>query len=297
MFGLRFYCIILFLLFSASSLFSNTLKGVVQDEFGPVVGATVSFAGLNAVTNEEGAFQFSNLDRGSFELEVRFIGYRTYRELVQVSEPLQDVSIELVPDQLGLSSVTVTAGRNPVERYESTVIVRAIDDRVFEQTASLSLAEGLSFTPGLRLENNCQNCGFTQLRMNGLEGAYSQILIDSRPVFSALAGIYGLEMLPRQMIEQVEIIRGGGSALYGGNAIAGTVNIITKEAVQPSFQIGSQIGVINKDAIDQSYYANGSILSNDYSSGLTFYGNARNRDEWTAMPGTCTVPPDHERSI
>ena len=64
--------------------------------------------------------------------------------------------------------------------------------------------------------------------MNGLEGPYTQILINSRPVFSALAGVYGLEMIPTNMVERVEIVRGGGSALYGGNAIAGTVNIITK---------------------------------------------------------------------
>ena len=279
---MRLCSIILLLLFSTSTLLSNSLKGVVTDTDGPVVGATVSIDGKNTITNESGSFQFLDLDSGSFELEVRFIGYRSHREVLNIPVPSQDLNIQLVADQLGLSSVTVTASRSPVERYESTVIVRAMDDRVFEQTASLSLAEGLSFTPGLRLENNCQNCGFTQLRMNGLEGAYSQILFDSRPVFSALAGIYGLEMLPRQMIERVEVIRGGGSALYGGNAIAGTVNIITKEPVQPSFEIGSQIAAISRDAIDQNYYANGSVLSSDFTSGLTFFGNARNRDEWDA---------------
>lgn len=279
---MRFYFFLLLFLLCSFSTYSASLTGVVFDSEGPLVGATVSLAGKNTVTDAQGKFQFNNLEPGSFELEVRFIGYRTYHKKIEISSELSEVEITMVPDQLGLSSVTVTANRSPVERYEATVIVRAIDDRVFEQTASLSLAEGLSFTPGLRLENNCQNCGFTQLRMNGLEGAYSQILIDSRPVFSALAGIYGLEMLPRQMIERVEVIRGGGSALYGGNAIAGTVNIITKEPIQPSFQVGTQLGLINSNTLDQSYYANGSILSKDYESGLTFYASTRNRDEWDA---------------
>ena len=63
---------------------------------------------------------------------------------------------------------------------------------------------------------------------------YTQILIDSRPIFSALAGVYGLEQIPANMIERVEVMRGGGSALFGSSAIAGTINIITKEPVRNS---------------------------------------------------------------
>ena len=79
----------------------------------------------------------------------------------------------------------------------------------------------MNFQSGLRVENNCGNCGTTQLRINGLEGQYSQVLLDSRPIFSSLASVYGLEQLPVAMIERVEVIRGGGSALFGANAIGG----------------------------------------------------------------------------
>ena len=87
--------------------------------------------------------------------------------------------------------------------------------------------EGLAFQPGLRTETYCHACGFSQVRINGLNGAYSQILIDNRPIFSALNGVYGLEQLPSSMLARVEVVRGGGSSLYGSNAIAGTINIIT----------------------------------------------------------------------
>ena len=56
--------------------------------------------------------------------------------------------------------------------------------------------------------------------VQGLDGRYSQILIDSRPIMSALAGVYGLEQIPTNMIERVEVVRGGGSALFGSSAIA-----------------------------------------------------------------------------
>lgn len=94
-----------------------------------------------------------------------------------------------------------------------------MDTKLFESTHATCLAQGLSFQPGVRVEDNCQNCGFTQVRINGLDGHYSQILMDSRPIFSALTGVYGLEQIPANMIERVEVVRGGGSALFGASAI------------------------------------------------------------------------------
>ena len=65
-----------------------------------------------------------------------------------------------------------------------------------EAAYAATLADGLSFQPGVRVEDGCQNCGFAQVRINGLDGHYSQILLDSRPLFSALNGVYGLEQIP-----------------------------------------------------------------------------------------------------
>ena len=99
--------------------------------------------------------------------------------------------------------------------------MNVLDAKIFDNTQSSFLSQALKFQPGVRVEDNCQNCGFSQVRINGLEGPYSQVLIDSRPVFSSLAGIYGLEQIPTNMIERVEVMRGGGSALFGSSAIAG----------------------------------------------------------------------------
>ena len=89
------------------------------------------------------------------------------------------------------------------------------------------MSQGLNFQPEWA-ENNCQNCGFQQVRNNGLDGPYTQILIDSVP-YSVPWPVYGLEQIPANMIERVEVMRGGGSALFGSSAIAETINIITKE--------------------------------------------------------------------
>ncbi|MEL7003576.1 MAG: TonB-dependent receptor, partial [Bacteroidota bacterium] len=120
------------------------------------------------------------------------------------------------------------------------------------------------------------------VRLNGLEGAYSQILINSRPVFSALNSVYGLDQIPTNIVEQIEVVRSGGSALYGSNAIAGTINIITKEPVENTWEIKSNTALVDGDALDQTFNFNGSIVSDDLDHGVTFYGLDRKRDSYDA---------------
>lgn len=139
------------------------------------------------------------------------------------------------------------------------------------------------------MENNCQNCGFSQVRMNGMEGPYSQILINSRPIFSGLAGVYGLEFIPSNMIERMEVIRGGGSALYGSNAIAGTINLILKDPVNNSYEIGASsgytgVGIEGGDnpAFDYNVNFNTSLVSSDSRTGMALYGYHRDHEPYDA---------------
>ena len=116
----------------------------------------------------------------------------------------------------------------------------------------------------------------------GLDGPYTQILINSRPIFSSLAGVYGLELIPSNMVEKVEVVRGGGSALYGGNAIAGTVNVITKDPISNSFELGTNVALIDGTTPDRTISANGSIVDDKLKKGLSFYAFNRSRDHWDA---------------
>ena len=117
-----------------------------------------------------------------------------------------------------------------------------------------------------------------QLRINGLEGQYSQVLLDSSPIFSSLAGVYGLEQLPVAMIERVEVIRGGGSALFGSNAIGGVVNIITKEPLRNSLSLSHTTGISKDSALENNTSINGSFVSDDHRAGVYIFGMAKDRD-------------------
>ncbi len=130
-------------------------------------------------------------------------------------------------DTLRLRQVVVTATQHATTRSEAPSNVGVIDDEQMEAAGAVNLGQALNFSTGLRVENTCQNCGANEVRINGLGQAYSQILIDSRPLNSALAGVYLLDQLPATLIDRIEVLRGGWSALYGSNAIAGVINVIT----------------------------------------------------------------------
>ena len=262
----------------------GTLTGEVTYKGVGVPFATVFIQNSNrgTTTDENGAYRLE-VPAGPVVLVVRSQGHRTATKTVQVGAgENRTLDFALVEDALGLDEVVISATRNRVERKSTPVVVSTIKPRLLTATQSISLADGLNFAPGVRVETNCQNCGFTQVRLNGLEGAYTQILLNSRPVFSSLLGVYGLEQIPTNTIERVEVVRSGGSALYGSNAIAGTVNVITRDPILNTWEIGSNLALIDGQQPDRVLSFNTSVVADDLKSGITLFGTYRNRDPYDA---------------
>lgn len=258
---------------------------VVDTDEEPVVGITVQIDGtLRATaTDAEGHFHLHDLPETTETITISGIGYKSKQFAVDPNNSIkQEATYQVEEDVLGLEQVVVTASRHEGSRKEAPVVVRITNQRMMEATQAVSLVEGLSFQPGLFVENNCQNCGFTGVRMNGLETAYTQILIDGRPLFSSLNAVYGLEQIPTNMIERIEVVRGGGSALYGGNAIAGTINVITTEPKQNDVEFSTNQAVNDDGAMDQTYSFGGNFVSKDYRTGVSIQGFHRDRDHWDA---------------
>lgn len=256
----------------------------------PFVTIHVQGTTIGTTTDETGHYQLINLPEGTHIITATFMGYKPGMLEVTIKRgETKEINFTLEEDALGLEEIVVTGDRNATNRVESSTIVNTLTPKLFAATQSITLSESLNFAPGLRMENNCQNCGFSQVRMNGMEGAYSQILINSRPIFSGLAGVYGLELIPASMIERVEVVRGGGSALYGSNAIAGTINLILKDPINNSYEFGVNTGLIgvgldgaDEPAQDYSVNFNTSLVSADNKTGLAMYGFYRDRQPFDA---------------
>jgi len=238
-------------------------------------------SGQGTVSNEAGQFQFKNLEEGTYRLRVSAVGYRTLEKSIVVGrEYMAVVHFPLEEEAVMVDEVVVSASRTEVSRRDAPVVVNILSPKLFEAVNSTDLAKTLNFQSGLRVENNCQNCGFPQVRINGLDGPYSQILINSRPIISALSGVYGLEQIPTNMIDRVEVVRGGGSALFGANAVGGTINIITKDPIDNSFQVSSTMSNLGGKSWEQYMGANVSLVAKDNSYGIALYQSYRNRNPY-----------------
>ena len=239
---------------------------------------------IGVATENTGHYMIRNVPEGNFTVEVSAVGYKTQTREIDIRKGRSyEVNFTLEEDFVQIDGVIVSATRSETTRRMSPTLVNVVGMDTYNRTNATTVAQGLSFQPGVRVENNCQNCGFQQVRINGLDGQYTQILIDSRPIFSALAGVYGIEQLPANMVDRVEVMRGGGSALFGSSAIAGTINIITKEPIRNSAAIShTTTSIGGSSAWHNTTDINASIVSEDNKLGLAVFGQNTSKDAWDA---------------
>ncbi len=272
-----------------ANIFGHVVNRKTKEHI-PYINIVLKNTTIGIATDATGHYALKNLPEGKFIVSAEGIGFKPQEIEVELKRGKSvEINFEIEEDALNLNEVVVTAGRTSQKRTEAPVIVNTISTKMLETTQSVVLGEGLNFCTGLRYENDCQNCGFSQIRMNGMEGPYSQILINSRPIFSGLAGVYGLELIPANMLERIEVVRGGGSVLYGSNAIAGTINLILKDPKTNSFEAGFNTSLIgtgvsgsNGPAADYNATFNATLVTDDHKTGISVFGNMRDRKMFDA---------------
>ena len=261
---------------------TGSIKGQISTENGRVEYASVYLKNtfLIANTNQKGNYTLNQIPFGTYQMVVSYVGFKPKEITVEVNEktPQLLVNLKLTEKLMDLDAVVVTGTKTFKRKTSSPVIVNILGSQELSNVQACNLSEGLKFQPGLRVEVNCQTCNYTQLRMNGLAGGYSQILVNGRPIFSPLTGLYGMEQLPVNMIDRIEVVRGGGSSLYGSNAIGGTVNLITKIPQENSFETTYHYQNINSSTNDNQLRANSTYVSENKNAGVSFFLNKRERD-------------------
>ncbi len=247
----------------------------------PFVNIQLMGTTMGTATDETGHYFLKNIPEGEYTIVASAVNYSSENKKVTVvKNQSQEISFYLTPQITMMDEVVVTSNKYETKKREAPSIVNIISPKTFELTSSKNVAEVLPFQTGLRVEETCSNCGVPQLRINGLDGAYSQILMDGRAIFSSLANVYGLEQFPAGMIDRVEIIRGGGSALFGSNAVGGIVNIITKEPQNNSASLSNETTLMGHNTIDNNMSMNGQFVTEYLKTGVYVFGNLRNRDAY-----------------
>ena len=265
----------------------------------PYITVTIDGTTVGTTTDATGHYTLYHAPVGTLKVTISAIGYESKTQEIKVDcgSDIQ-LNFETTESNISVDEVVVSATRNETNKKYTATVVNIVSKKLFENTASNNLAESMNFQAGLRVENTCTNCGVPQLRINGLEGQYSQVLLDSRPIFSSLASVYGLEQLPVAMVERVEVIRGGGSALFGSNAIGGVVNIITKEPMRNSLSLAHTTHIIEDGTPDFNTSLNGSFVSDDHRFGAYLFGQVRDRHDYDRnLDGFTDIPKLNSETV
>ncbi len=195
----------------------------------PFVNVGISNTTFGTSTNEQGIFKLTNIPVGKYTLQASAIGYKNYKRTIEVkfgeTNPIQ---FELEKMEQQLNEVVITGTLNEVTLMESVAPIEVFTPVFFRKNPTPALFEALQIVNGVRPQINCSVCNTGDVHINGMEGPYTMITIDGMPIIGGLASVYGLNGIPNGMIEQLEIVKGPASTLYGSEAVGGLINVITK---------------------------------------------------------------------
>ncbi|MFK7899476.1 MAG: TonB-dependent receptor [Cyclobacteriaceae bacterium] len=213
----------------------TTVKGkIIDGDFKGVPYATVSLVEAKKViySSEEGEFEFTNIPVGEYSLSISSIGYQKSVVQFSVTEDqteLQLEKVQLKTDETLLSEVVVTGTLKPVYLKDSPVKTEVVTSKYLrDNIAPMNLSESIFLINGVQEVIGCGICYTNSISINGLPGPNTAILLDGMPIYGNLASVYGLNSIPNSVIDRIEIIKGPSSTLYGAEATAGVINVITK---------------------------------------------------------------------
>lgn len=203
---------------------------VVRQSGSPVPYASIAVVGSQrgVIADADGRFRVVGLPLGDHVLIASAQGFGAVETRVRAGSA-EVVTIVLEPDPVALEALTVTGTMKSATVAESPVKVNVVPRAVLQRNATNNLVEAVQFVNGIYNQVDCGVCYTNSLRINGMEGPYTAVLIDGMPLMSSLASVYGLNGINPALIEQIEIIKGPSSTLYGSEAMAGVINVITKD--------------------------------------------------------------------
>ncbi|MFV0571676.1 MAG: TonB-dependent receptor [Xanthomarina gelatinilytica] len=223
--------IIILILFSFTCFAQDnyTIKGTIthNNEILPFASVYLKNTIKGNTSNKEGKYLIDNVSPGNYEIIASYTGYNTSTKSITVTDKNITVNFNLESGE-SLNEITITGTLKAVSRLESAVPVEVYTPIFLKKNPTPNIFEALQNVNGVRPQLNCNVCNTGDIHINGLEGPYTLVLIDGMPIVSGLSTVYGLSGIPNSLIEQIEIVKGPASSLYGSEAVGGLINVITK---------------------------------------------------------------------
>lgn len=225
------YCLFLFPSFGVA----QQIKGNVYSNEKPLPFASISIEKTNigVLTDENGFYELSlntvQPETDSIIIKVEYVGYKAkFHKIILTEINSSNLNFQLQEDD-NMDEIVISTSLKPILKSDSAIPIEIYTQKFFQKNPSANLFEGLQLVNGVQPQLNCNVCNTGDIHINGMEGAYTMILIDGMPIISSLASVYGMSGIPMSMIERVEIVKGPASSLYGTEAMGGIINIITKK--------------------------------------------------------------------
>ena len=210
---------------------TNSISGKVTSngEVLPFVNVYLKKNKQGTSTNENGFFELKNIPNGTYTIIASSIGFKFKSKKITLTGNQKIVKNFNLKVNDALEEIVISGTLRPVTKSNSPVPVEVYSKTFFRKNPTPSIFESLQNVNGVRPQLNCSVCNTGDIHINGLEGAYTFVLIDGMPIVSGLSTVYGLTGIPQALIERVEIVKGPASTLYGSEAVGGIINVITKK--------------------------------------------------------------------
>jgi len=228
---IRFFVCFLFM-FLLFPFFSQTIEinGKVLDNqkkpipFAHVMNLTDS---TSAVCDFTGNFKMI-IDNLATVLKASSVGFESQELNFSINNFTSPLTFVLKENNDLLKEMVISGTLNLTDRKESPIPIAVYSAEFLNSVPFPSLVQATNQITGLRPQFNCSVCNTGDIHINGMEGAYSMIVIDGMPIMGGLSTVYGLQGIPTSLIDQVEVIKGPASTIYGSEAMAGLINVVTK---------------------------------------------------------------------
>ena len=227
----------------ASAQTKGSLKGLVTDQHNhPLPGASVTLEPdhRTVIGNKKGEFEITGLYTGTYTLKITAVGFSSYKSEVEItSGDSKRLNIKLPVAENGLDEVNINGDHhnpdNLIDMIHTVMPSTIITRKTIEQMGSRRLDEVLKEQTGLAIVSDIgSGSRAVGLQMQGFDSGYTMIMIDGQPMVGRNSGNFDLSRITVSNIERIEIIKGASSCLYGSEALAGVVNIVTRKNITQS---------------------------------------------------------------
>jgi len=246
---LAFACFVPFVVYSQLLTVSGVVTQANTNEPIPLAQVRQLNTNNGTLTDEQGKFKLTLEENAPLSFIASYIGLHADTFTLKPGKTYYEINLS--GNTLEKQEVVVSATMRESSRMESPIVVEVYQAKLFTKNPSPNLFENMNMINGVQPQLNCNVCNTGDIHINGMEGPYTMILIDGMPIVSSLATVYGLMGIPQSLIKRVEVVKGPASTLYGSEAVAGLINVITKspnesELLRADF-MATSLGEFNLD--------------------------------------------------